>query len=266
MARLSRLILVFAILYVIFIVLPAFLNQPFGPFPLQSTGDALDVAVAIKSLPLAAANAVAPKLGLSGTLDGSARITGTRSRPQARFELAGSGIGAAAIRDFGITPLTVKAGGSFADGTVALASLAAQSPAGLRLNARGTVPLSLRNLDLTVDGSAPLALANRFVADRGGQATGTAQLSARITGSAADPRLAGKLSVNGGGYVDPALSLRLVGITGSATLSGDTITIDRLAANVSTGGAISAAGSVSLKAPGYASKLRLALNHVRYVD
>ena len=68
------------------------------------------------------------------------------------------------------------------------------------------------------------------------------------------------------GYVDPALSLRLVGITGSATLSGDAITIDRLAANVSTGGAISAAGSVSLKAPGYASKLRLALNHVRYVD
>jgi hypothetical protein len=51
MARLSRLILAFTIVYVIFIVGPAFLTHPFGPFPLQSTGDALDVVTPLVLIP-----------------------------------------------------------------------------------------------------------------------------------------------------------------------------------------------------------------------
>ncbi|HTJ58901.1 MAG TPA: translocation/assembly module TamB domain-containing protein [Devosiaceae bacterium] len=201
-----------------------------------------------------------------GSADVKAEIADLFGRPQARFDLAGAGITAAAIKDFGVTPLSIKAGGTFADNAVQLASFAANSPGGLKLTAKGTVPLSAKNLDLVVEGSAPLALANRFVADRGGQASGTAQLSARITGSASDPRITGKVSVSAGSYVDPSLNMKLVDIGGSATLSGDAVTIDHLTANISTGGSISATGSVSLKAPAYAANLKLALNHVRYVD
>jgi translocation and assembly module TamB len=227
---------------------------------------ALDIAIALKSLPLSVANAVVPSLGLSGTIDGTARITGSRNRPRAQFQLTGAGIAAAAIKDFGVTPLSLGANGTFANSTVQLSSLNAQSPGGLKLSANGSVPLNAKGLDISVDGTAPLALANRFVADRGGQASGTAQLSARITGSATDPQVAGKVSVNGGSYVDPGLNLKLVGITGSATLSGNAVTIDRLTAGISTGGSISASGSVSLKSPGFAADVKLALDHARYVD
>ena len=41
----------------------------------------LNLAVSIKALPLAIANAIRPDLALGGTIDGSAAVTGTRARP-----------------------------------------------------------------------------------------------------------------------------------------------------------------------------------------
>ncbi len=52
MARVSRLTLIFAVVYVILIVGPALLSQPFGPYPLQSTGDVLDVLTPLVLIPL----------------------------------------------------------------------------------------------------------------------------------------------------------------------------------------------------------------------
>jgi translocation and assembly module TamB len=231
-----------------------------------SAGTKLDIAITADRVPLSAANAVAPGLGLAGSLGGTATIGGTRDHPQARFELTGSGIAAAALDGFGITPLSLTATGSYAGNAVQLTRLDARSPSGLRLAASGTVPLDLARLDVDVDGAAPLALANRFVADRGGQASGTAKLTAHIGGSVRDPAVSGKVTVQDGGYVDPALNLKLVGITGSAILAGDRVTIDRLTAGISTGGSLSASGTVSLRAPAYAADVKLALTHARYVD
>jgi translocation and assembly module TamB len=230
-----------------------------------SAGQTLDISVALKALPLSTANAVSPALGLAGTLDGTAHVTGAAARPQASFAIRGQGIGAAAIRDLGVTPLSLDVGGSYADSSVQLAKVALRSPGGLTVDAHGTLPLSLSGLDLTAAGSAPLALGNRFVADRGGQASGTARFSARVTGSAGDPRITGQASVDGGGYVDPALNLKLLNITARASLNGTSASLDRLSANVATGGTISGSGRVSL-APGNAGDLKLALNRFRYVD
>ena len=43
MARLSRLTLFFAILFLVFIVGLPFLSHPFGPYPLMKTQDAVDL-------------------------------------------------------------------------------------------------------------------------------------------------------------------------------------------------------------------------------
>jgi translocation and assembly module TamB len=230
-----------------------------------SAGKALDIAVALSALPLSAANAVAPGLGLAGSLDGTVRLTGSAAAPKAAFTLKGHGIGAKAIGAFGITPLAFEAIGEFANGRVQLARLTASSPAGLALTGKGTLPLSLTGLDLDASGSVPLALANRFVAARGGQASGTAKFAAHIGGSASSPKVTGEVSLDGGTYVDPAANLKLVGIALRATLAGSSASLNRFSANVSTGGSISGTGKVSL-APGYAGDFALKLTHLRYVD
>jgi translocation and assembly module TamB len=204
-------------------------------------------------------------LDATGGIRGSAQIGGTAEAPRGTFALSGSRINAAPIRPYGIAPLNLEASGTLADNAVQLERLNANGAGGLRLTASGAIPLSSGGLGLTVTGSAPLALGNQFVSERGGQLSGTAALKARVTGALSDPRISGQVSTSDGGYIDPELGLRLQGISGSASLSGDRIVIDSLAASLATGGTLSASGSVALAAPNTAD-LRLQLNSARYVD
>jgi translocation and assembly module TamB len=230
-----------------------------------SAGDALDIALNINALPLSIANAVAPELGLSGTLNGDARITGSGSDPRVSFTARADGVSASAIAGFGITPLSASASGSFASNTVTLSQLSASGAGGLGITGSGTVPLSGGGLSVQLTGSAPLALGNRFVADRGGQLSGVATLNASITGSLANPQFGGSVSTSGAGYIDPELNLRLVGINGSASLNGTNLVIDRLSASLATGGTVSASGSVGLSA-NMPANVQVALSSARYAD
>lgn len=230
-----------------------------------SAGENLDIALAITALPLNIANTIVPDLGLAGTLSGNAQISGAASDPRASFTIQGSGINAAAITDFGIAPLTLSAQGNFADQRITLSQASASGSGGLNATASGTIPLEGSGLNITINGSAPLSLANRFIADRGAQLSGTATLNASVTGSLANPQFGGTVSVAGGEFIDPGLALRLVGITGNASLAGDRVTINALTANLATGGSISASGTVGLDA-NFTSDIRIALNEARYAD
>lgn len=230
-----------------------------------SAGEALNITLDIASLPLSIANAVVPNLGLAGTLDGRARITGTGSDPRVAFEARGAGINAAEIKDFGIAPLSVSANGSFARNTVSLASLSANGNGGLTVAGSGTVPLSGNGLNVTLKGNAPLALAQRFVADRGGQLSGSVSLDAQVSGSIASPKFGGRVSTSNAGYIDPELNLRLQGISGSASLTGTNLVIDSLTAGLATGGSVAASGSIGLTG-GFPANVKLALNSARYAD
>jgi translocation and assembly module TamB len=230
-----------------------------------SAGEALNIALDISQLPLSIANSVVPSLGLAGTLDGRATITGSGSDPRVAFEARAAGINAAAISAFGITPLSVSANGSYANQTVSLASLSANGAGGLTVTGSGTVPLAGNGLNLTLKGSAPLALAQRFVADRGGQLSGSVTLDAQVTGSIAAPKFGGRVSTSNAGYIDPELNLRLQGISGSASLNGTTLAIDSLTANLATGGSVAASGTVGLSG-GFPANIRVALNSARYAD
>jgi translocation and assembly module TamB len=230
-----------------------------------SAGQPLDIALDINALPLSIANTLVPDLGLAGTLSGRAIIGGTGSAPQVQFEAEAQGVNAAAISGFGIAPLSVAANGSFADNVVRLASLRANGSGGLTLQGSGSVPLSGGGLNLAVTGSAPLALANRFVADRGGQLSGVVTLDAQVGGSLTEPQFGGRVATSGAGYVDPELNLRLQEITGSADLSGTNLAIASLSANLATGGSVSASGTLGLTG-GLPANIRIALNQARYAD
>lgn len=165
----------------------------------------------------------------------------------------------------GLTPLRATARGSLTGRTVIIDSLAATGRGGLEVTGSGRVPLEGNGLAIDINGSAPLALGNRFVADRGGQLSGAANLRARVTGSLASPQFSGTVSTGGAGYIDPELNLRLVDIGGSATLSGERVVIDTLSARLATGGSISLGGSVGLTGRNPAD-LSVRLNDARYAD
>ena len=230
-----------------------------------SAGEALNIALDIRALPLSIANAVVPGLGLAGTLDGQASIGGTATSPQVHFDARGAGIDAAAITEFGIAPLGVTASGSFANQTVTLTNLSATGAQGLTVTGSGSVPLSGNGLNVTLKGNAPLTLANRFVAERGGQLSGNVTLDARVSGSIAAPQFGGRVATSNAGYIDPELNLRLQGISGSASLNGTNLTIDSLSTNLATGGSVSASGTVGLS-NGFPANINVALNSARYAD
>ncbi|WMT92024.1 translocation/assembly module TamB domain-containing protein [Pelagibacterium sp. H642] len=230
-----------------------------------SAGQTLDIDLVINALPLNIANTVVPDLGLAGTVSGNAQISGEATAPNASFTIDASGINANAIADYGIAPLSLSARGRFADGTVTLAQVRAAGSGGLNATAQGTIPLSGSGLNIAIDGSAPLSLANRFVADRGAQVSGNATFNARVTGRLDNPQFGGTVSVANGEYIDPGLALRLVGITGSATLSAERATINSLTADLATGGSVSASGYVGLDA-GLTSDIGITFNEARYAD
>ena len=230
-----------------------------------SAGEQLNIDLDVSALPLSVANAVLPELGLAGTVNGRATLRGTSSDPQVGFEARIDGANAAAIREFGIAPVNASASGSFRNNIVTLSALSANGNGGLTATGSGTIPLTGNGLNVSIKGSAPLALANRFVADRGGQLSGVAELDAQVTGSLANPQFGGRVATSGAGYVDPELNARLEAITGTATLSGTNLVINTLSGNLSTGGSIAASGSIGLTG-GIPADVKLALNSARYAD
>lgn len=230
-----------------------------------TAGDTLALNIDIAALPLSIANTIVPSLGLAGTLDGTAVISGAASDPQVRFTARGNGINAAAIQPFGIAPLSAELAGSYAANSVVLDRLAANGAGGLNVAGSGRIPLSGGGLSVKLSGSAPLTLANRFLVDRGGQLSGTASFNADVSGSLSSPQFGGSVSTSDAGYVDPELNLRLTGISGRASLSGTTARIEGLSANLATGGSVSASGTVGITGQ-FPADLTVSLNSARYSD
>src|SRR5207245_2753393 len=82
-------------------------------------GQTLALDLAIKDWPLSAAEVALPGLGLSGTLDGEARITGTATSPSGGQRLSGRLAVDATLRGTAAAPLAsgvaTMSGGSFQD-------------------------------------------------------------------------------------------------------------------------------------------------------
>jgi len=229
--------------------------------------EALDLNVALSRLPLSIANLVRADLGLGGTLEGEARIRGTRSAPQATFSVRGSGLQASALQSAGITTMDASVSGSFANNVVKLTSASANSPQGLTLTASGDIPLSGSGLSINLNGSAPLTLANRFLADRGTQLTGIVEVNGSVSGSLQQPSIRGMFSTSGAQLVDPDSNLRLSSINIMGAMEGETVTIRSANAALASGGSVSATGTVSINAAaGFPADIRIQLNRARYAD
>jgi len=237
-----------------------------GAVPLDD-GGALALDISLASFPLATLNAVAPGQDLRGNLSGTARVGGTLADQSADFSLSAAGVSAAPLAAAGAAPIEANASGRYASGAVSLTAASARGPGGLALSASGRIPLSGSGLGISIRGSAPLSLANRFLIDRGTQFSGTLSLNATVSGSLSQPSVDGSISTSGAAAVDPLTNVRLGAIRLDAGISGQTVTIRTFSAAVGGGGGIDGSGTVALDAgAGFPADIRIALNQARYAD
>ncbi len=208
-------------------------------------GEELDLAVEITSLPLSIAEIASPGLGLSGTANGQARITGTAGNPSGSYSLTLSDVSLPQLRDAGLTSLDASATGTFADGRASVDATVSAANAQLRIT--GSAPLGATGeLSLEATGTIELAAANVFLAPQGRRLSGVAQVALDIGGTPADPQINGTLEVQGANFTDELLGLDISGISARVRAVGDALQIESFSATTANGGTVSATGRVQI--------------------
>ncbi len=153
----------------------------------------LDLSVALSNLPLALANTFKPELGLGGTVNGTARITGTKEAPDVSFDMAARGVTAAELKKQGIAPLNADAKGTSANNRLNV-DAHVTGGGGIDVRANGGVPLGKGDLAIDVNlANLPLTALNGAVKgqDLAGNVTGTARVTGPLTNPAATFNLRG---------------------------------------------------------------------------
>jgi len=138
----------------------------------------------------------------------------------------------------------------------------ADGPGGTRAAVAGTVAQDGTTANLTIDGTAPLALANRFIAPR--SLAGVSSFALRLNGTPSLESLSGRVNISDARLAAPTLRTGLEQISGSIDLAGSSATL-ALNAAVESGGRVALAGPVGLSAPNTAA-LAVSLADVRITD
>ncbi|HRO12207.1 translocation/assembly module TamB domain-containing protein, partial [Amaricoccus sp.] len=210
--------------------------------------ESFDIDLALSQFPLDIANTIRPDLGLGGTVDGTARVTGRREAPDVRFDLRAAEIVSATTRAAGLPPIAVDATGTTADGRLALRS--SISATGLSATANGSIPLGQGELALDLDlQSFPLALVDRAAGNRG--LRGTISGTGRATGPLADPAVSFEL--RGEGLTAEILAANQVppfALTASGSYRGGAIELASARATAPGGLDLQGSGRIPFAGPG----------------
>ena len=229
-------------------------------------GETYDIALTARAVPLSIADIVVPKLGLAGTLNAEATITGTTEAPSGAWKLSIDKLIAPQTRDAGLPPLDVNAAGRLADGRTTIDGTVGSKAAGsIRIN--GTVPLRGDGLALAAKGRINLGVTDRFLAQAGRRATGALDIDVKASGALARPAIDGTATIAGGSYSDVVLGIRYTNISGRIVAHGTRIAIERLSAQTPNGGTITTQGTVEIDAAaGFPGNISIASRNAKLIE
>ena len=224
----------------------------------------LNVTAEINALPASVASAALSGVAPQGTINGTVRATGSPSSPQVTYDVTASGVSIAQTRAAGVGALQVTTRGQFANKTVTTTT--SLSGSGIDLSVNGSVEVAgTPQLNLAVAGTAPLSLANRFLAEGGRQVQGTVRVDARVTGPGSQPAINGTVAVADARFVDTGLNLAVNNISATISLNGETATISSFSATLAGGGRLEVAGTVGLTGD-YPANISVRLVNGHYND
>ena len=159
-------------------------------------------------------------------------------------------------------PLSANGTASQRDGGDWSVDVAANGPGGLRADISGSAAQDASRLDLDVNGSAPLGLANRFIEPR--LIDGTARFNLSVNGPPTLDSVSGTVTTNGARFVAPTLGITLRELNTTVGLSAGRATVDA-DARVLGGGRISVDGGLGLSGA-FPADLAIALRNVALSD
>ncbi|MBF9035909.1 hypothetical protein HKCCE2091_16800 [Rhodobacterales bacterium HKCCE2091] len=139
----------------------------------------------------------------------------------------------------------------------------ADGPGGLTVNVTGEALQDGGSVDLAVTGSAPLALANRFIEPR--SLAGTATFDLAVQGPPGIGAVSGRVATSGARLTAPTFGIALENLNASANLSGGSASIDA-GATLNTGGQLAVNGTVGYGQPSLPANISIALDQARIVD
>lgn len=230
-------------------------------------GDRLNLSVDIRNLPLQTAEIVMPNLGLAGTVNGSAAITGTASSPSGTYRLNVSGLATMQTRQAGLLPLSIEAQGRVADQRVGVDARVTVGRTGT-FQVSGSVPIEAASeLALKVSGRADLAIANTVLSASGQRLTGAANLDLSVAGTVSDPRIQGTVAIANGSFSDALQGIQLNGIAGRLAARGQVLFIESLTAQTPNSGSLAARGQVTIDpVAGFPSEIRITGSRAQLVS
>ncbi|MFN3210103.1 MAG: translocation/assembly module TamB domain-containing protein [Roseovarius sp.] len=250
----------------------------------QVRGRTLDITTEIDGSNLRTGIAQLDQL-IAGSIDARASVALGEDAPGIRYidirtprvtvDAEGSGPGApvnlsARLADLGIFvpafpgPVTANGTITIVDRTGEQVRLAvnATGPGGTSARVNGSINGYGNSLDLDVNGAAPLALANPFLAPR--SITGLANFDLSVNGPPALSSLSGVINVSDGRFALPSLSTAITGINGAVRLASGRAETD-VTASMGTGGSFRVRGPITLSAP-FNANLEAALNDLVVTD
>lgn len=209
-----------------------------------------DVTARLSGLPVALAGALAPELGLAGTLSGEARLSGPVAAPDLAVTLSGSGLRAEAFA--GLPPGTLRITARLPGLARLEADIAADLGAAGRVTGRLSLPRGFAPADplgLRLTGQADLArLSAPLLAAGADRVAGRLDLDVTAGGRIGQPTLSGTARLANGRWANAALGATLTDIAAVLRGSGDAVVIERLTAATAGNGRLSARGRIGLGA------------------
>jgi len=237
-----------------------------GRLDLAGTMDkALDFRADISKVPVALANAVAPGLGLAGTVSGSVFVHGTPASPIAEWDVSGTGLSAAVLQEAGLPALGLSGTGRFENNRVTQETTAT-GPENMAVTGQGTADLQGGGkLNLAINGSLPVTLLRQKLTEAGIGASGSISIAGNVTGLFSAPVYALRATPTNMSLTEFSTGMRLASVVGQIDVTPSGITLDGLGGAVSTGGTVSIDGSVALD-EGTTADISARLVDARYVD
>ena len=235
-------------------------NVPDGAFDVTGQVDTLNLGVGIDIADRLLAGTGSVQLAANRDAAGTITVERLNAQtPEVTADLSGSITGTdsalrynVALRNLGIIVEQLP-GRATAEGTLSAAGsgpwqvrTAITAPGNTQAQISGSVARDFATADLSIDGSAPLSLANRITAPN--LLSGPVQLNLRLNGPLSPSSLSGTVTVRNGDVVLPGPALTLTGLEIDATLSGGRVDLV-VGGDISTGGRLRANGTIGLAAP-----------------
>jgi translocation and assembly module TamB len=230
-------------------------------------GPILDVNADINALPASIANGFVPGLDAGGKITGKITALNNASSPGAQFNLVWDDAAVSQTRSAGLAPFRITANGRFENNTVTVDTrLSGQS--GLAISGNGSVGIAgNRALNLKINGGVPFALLGAQLAGQGFVLEGNGNIDVNVGGTAAAPLVTGSASTSGARLIDVRRNLALENLAANIAFNRDQATILSATANLSTGGTLSAQGTIGINpAAGLPADLTVTLAKATYVD